>query len=92
MHELSLSNYRQRSEQQALEKATKDTLEAEAEVNTLLGECSVFCDMMGLEVDFSEVEDDIISRGMRDLASWQDQMNTIERAFRKFENVQNQLS
>ena len=88
VQEMSLNNTRQ----QQVEKNTRDLLAAEAEANILMGECSLLGDMMGLETDWEEADDDSVSTGMRSLSKWQEQMNTIERAFRKFENVSDKLS
>ena len=59
---------------------------AQTEANLFFGESSVLCDMMPDE-NWSEVEDEVISQGMRNLAKWQDQWNQIERQYRKYENT-----
>ena len=59
---------------------------AKTEANLFFGESSVLCDMMPDE-NWSEVEDEVISQGMRNLAKWQDQWNQIERQYRKYENT-----
>ena len=86
LQELSLSNQKEASDQQETATATRQVLEAENSANTLLGECSVLGDMMGAEVDWTTAEEDAISSAMRSLEKWQEQMNTIERTFRNFEN------
>ena len=92
LQELNINTQQKTSEQQAVEKATKEILTAEGEANMLLGECSVMGDMMGIVVDYEEAEDDVISSGMRSLVVWQEQMNTIERVFRKYENTKDNFS
>ena len=92
LQELSINNAKQTSEQQRLEQETSDLLSAESEANILIGECSVLGDMMGLEIDWESADDDVIGNGMRNLAGWQEQMNTIERSFRKFENVKSRFT
>ena len=92
LQELSINNAKVVSDQQRTAKTCEDLLSAESEANILMGECSVLGDMMGLEVDWHDADDDVISNGMRSMAGWQGQMNTIERAFRKFENVKSRFS
>jgi hypothetical protein len=92
LQELSINNAKVVSDQQRTAKTCEDLLSAESEANILMGECSVLGDMMGLEVDWHDADDDVISNGMRSMAGWQGQMNTIERAFRKFENVKSSFS
>ena len=53
----------------------------------VLGECSVLGDMMATEKDWEEVADEEVSNAMRNLNKWQDQMNNVERVFRKYENM-----
>ena len=77
LQELSLNNAKQTSEQQKFAKEASDLLTAESEANNLMGECSVLGDMMGLDIDWEEADDDVIENGMRNLARWQEQMNTI---------------
>ena len=92
VQQLSLNSAQALSQYQQVEKKTRDLLSAEAEANVLMSECNVLGDMMGSEVNWEEAEDDEIRAGMRDLSRWQEQMNTIERAFRKFENFQDKFS
>ena len=37
--------------------------------------------------DWSAVDDDVVSQGMRSLPKWQEQWNQLERAYRKYENL-----
>ena len=59
---------------------------AETEGNLFFGECSVLGDMMADE-NWQEVDDEVVSQGMRNLAKWQEQWNQIERSYRKYENM-----
>ena len=68
------------------EKEQEAVVLAQTESNAFLGECSVLGQLMADE-DWSEVDDEIIGSAMRNLSKWQDQMNTIERSYRNFENM-----
>ena len=92
LQQLSINDAKETAKQQQLEKESRELLSAEAEANILMGECSVLGDMMGLEVNWEDAEDNVISNGMRSMARWQEQMNTIERAFRKYENMKYKFS
>ena len=43
--------------------------------------------MLRVAVDWEEVTDDFDENAMRNLSKWQDQMNEVERAFRRYENM-----
>ena len=68
------------------EKQTEAEVLAETEGNLFLGEVSVLGGMM-LDENWEEVEDETIGNGMRNLSKWQDQVNIIERSYRKYENM-----
>ena len=69
------------------EKANEARIMAETEGNLVLAECSVLLDMLSVESDWETVDDEIVSTAMRDLVRWQDQMNSLERSYRRFENM-----
>ena len=87
LQEMSLKEQQHASAEKVREKSAQDMLLAESEANILLGECSVLGDMVTDEADWEVVEDDVVENAMRNLGKWQDQMNNVERAFRKYENM-----
>ena len=87
LQELSLREQQQTNAGKVQDKADEDRILAETESNLVLGECSVLGDMMATEKDWEEVADEEVSNAMRNLNKWQDQMNNVERVFRKYENM-----
>ena len=85
-HQLSLDQMQKTNNTQVVDKAAQDRILAETESNTFLGECSVLGDLM-IDEDWEEVEDETVSNAMRCISKWQDQMTSIERGYRKFENM-----
>ena len=59
---------------------------AQTEANLLLGEISVLGDIM-IEENWEEVDDETVGHAMRNLSKWQDQMNIVERSYRRYENM-----
>ena len=86
LQELTLQEKKDSTAAKEKEKAAEDLVLAETEANFFLGECSVLGDIMADE-DWEAADDDIVSGAMRNLTKCQEQMNTIERAYRKFENM-----
>ena len=82
----SLTQKQNDSNNKALEKENENKLMAKTESNSFLGEVSVMLDML-VEEDWVNTDDETVASAMRDLSRWQDQMNVVERAHRKFENV-----
>ena len=70
-----------------LEKKQEDENMAESEGSLVLAECSVFTDMLTVVSDWEEVDDEKIADAMRSLDKWQQQMNILERTYRKFESM-----
>ena len=85
-HQLSLDQMQKTSNTQVADKTKQSEIMAETESNTFLGECSVIGDMMDDE-DWEQADDETVSNAMRKLSKWQDQMTSIERGYRKFENM-----
>ena len=84
---LSLEEQRKVSDDKAQEKSSENAILPETEGNLVLGECSVLGDMLPVEDNWEDAEDEAVGSAMRSLDKWQDQMNTVERAHRKFENM-----
>jgi hypothetical protein len=83
---LSLQDQRNIHADQQQNKYEESRILAETEANTFLGECSVLGDIMTDET-WDEVDDETVSDAMRKLSKWQDQMTSIERSYRKYENM-----
>ena len=86
LQELTLQEKQKSNAVKSKEKEDDSNVLAESEGNLFFGECSVFGDMMTDE-NWEEVEDEVISQGVRNLAKWQEQWNQIERSYRKYENM-----
>ena len=86
IQELSLKEQQVANSDRAREKAEEGIMLADTEANLLLGECKVLGDMMILETDWTEAADEVVANAMRHLDKWQEQMNHVERAYRKYEN------
>ena len=86
LQELSLKQNQSVNAAQINEKQTEAGLMADMEQNSFLGEVSVLDDIMPDE-NWVEVEEETVSSAMRNLVKWQDQMNVIERAYRKYDNM-----
>ena len=82
----SLQDQRSIHADQPQNKSEDSRILAETEANTFLGECSVLGDIMTDET-WDEVDDETVSDAMRKLSKWQDQMTSIERSYRKYENM-----
>ena len=88
---INLKELRLQGEQDALATQVREKEEdarvlAETEQNSFLGEVSVLSDIMPDE-DWEEIDDEAVGNAMRNLSKWQDQMNRIERSYRKYENM-----
>ena len=68
------------------EKEEEAIVLAETEANLFLGECSVLGQLM-TEESWEEVDDEVISNAIRNLSKWQDQLNAIERSYRRYDNM-----
>ena len=86
LQQLSLAEKQKSSAAKEKEKADENLILADTESNIFLGECSVLGDLMADE-NWKEVEDETVSNAMRNLTKWQDQMSSIDRAYRKYENM-----
>ena len=87
VQELTLKDQQEIRAEKAQEKVAEASSLPETEANLVMGECSVLGDMLTAEGDWSEADDAVIGNAMRNIAKWQEQMNTVERAYRKFENM-----
>ena len=87
LQELTLKEQQEANLKRSQEKAEEARIMAETEGNLVLGECSVLMDMLMIENDWEAVDDERISQAMRSMGKWQEQMNTLERAYRQFENM-----
>ena len=87
VQELTLKDQQEIRAEKAQDKADEASSLPETEANLVMGECSVLGDMLTAEGDWSEADDAVIGNAMRNIAKWQEQMNTVERAYRKFENM-----
>ena len=87
LKELSLKEQQDSRDKDTRDKAAADLLLVDAEANLLLGECSVLGDMLTEILDWEGVDDDVVEDAMRNLGKYQDQMNQVERTFRKYENM-----
>ena len=84
---MSLKEQQQIRAERTLKEAENIRVLPQTEANLVHGECSVLGDMLTEVDDWENVDDEVVGNAMRMLARWQDQMNSVERAYRKFENV-----
>ena len=87
MQQQTLKEQQSINSRRELEKKQEDENMAESEGSLVLAECSVFTDMLTVVSDWEEVDDEKITDAMRSLDKWQQQMNILERTYRKFESM-----
>ena len=87
LQELSLKEQQKVNADREANKKEEARIMAETEGNLVLGECSVLGDLLLDVSDWDDVEDEVVADAMRNLDKWQEQMNVLERSYRKFENM-----
>ena len=86
VQEQSFQEQQKHSAAKVNEKEAEDLLVASTEANLFLGECSVLGDIMADE-NWEEADDETVGKAMRSLGKWQEQMSSIDRSYRKYENM-----
>ena len=84
--EIGLKEKQEASVASLQDKEAENLLLAQTEANLLLGEIEVLGNIMTEEY-WEEADDEVIGNAMRNLSKWQDQMNIVDRSYRRYENM-----